>query len=142
MGSPSETRKELIARLENQALIVRRDILTMIHAAQSGHPGGSLSAADLVTALYFHFMRLDPRNPLWEERDRFILSAGHGSMFLYSWLHLSGYNLPLEELKNFRQLHSILEEARKLQVHNSKLIKHLRHTEEQIARVRQARTRG
>ena len=65
-----------VKRLENQAIQIRQDIISMIHAAKAGHPGGSLSAVEMVTALYFHVMNIDPQNPQWPDRDRFILSKG------------------------------------------------------------------
>ena len=75
--------------------------------AASGHLGLPLGAADVGAVLFGKALRFNPEVPRWINRDRFVLSAGHGSMFLYSWLHLAGYNLPLEQLKQFRQLHSI-----------------------------------
>lgn len=77
-----------------------------VHACSSGHLGLPLGAAEIGAVLYGDALRHDPKDPKWLNRDRLILSAGHGSMFLYSWLHLSGYDLPLEEVKQFRQLHS------------------------------------
>jgi transketolase len=77
-----------------------------VHACSSGHLGLPLGAADIGAVLYGHALRYNPEAPKWLNRDRFILSAGHGSMFLYGWLHLSGYDLSLDEVKNFRQLHS------------------------------------
>ncbi|HET7535560.1 MAG TPA: 1-deoxy-D-xylulose-5-phosphate synthase N-terminal domain-containing protein, partial [Candidatus Didemnitutus sp.] len=77
-----------------------------VHKSSSGHLGLPLGATEIGAVLYGHAMVHNPDEPRWLNRDRFILSAGHGSMFLYSWLHLSGYNLPLEEVKNFRVLHS------------------------------------
>ena len=74
-----------------------------VQAANSGHPGMPMGMADVATVLWTQFLKYNPQNPQWADRDRFILSAGHGSMLLYSLLHLSGYNLPLEELKKFRQ---------------------------------------
>ncbi|MEZ4410659.1 MAG: transketolase [Polyangiales bacterium] len=74
-----------------------------IEAASSGHPGLPMGAADFAFILWSRYLRHDPKDPHWPDRDRFILSAGHGSMLLYSLLHLSGYDLPLDELKNFRQ---------------------------------------
>src|SRR5437764_6997936 len=71
--------------------------------AQPGHPGLPLGAAPMAYVLWTRFLRYNPRNPKWQGRDRFLLSAGHGSMLLYSLLYLTGYDLPLEELKNFRQ---------------------------------------
>jgi transketolase len=77
-----------------------------IQAANSGHPGLPLGMADVATVLWTRFLKHNPANPDWADRDRFILSAGHGSMLIYSLLHLSGYDLPLDELKNFRQWES------------------------------------
>lgn len=77
-----------------------------VEQAQSGHPGMPLGMADIATVLWKKFLKHNPKNPYWFNRDRFVLSNGHGSMLLYSLLHLTGYQLPLEELKNFRQLHS------------------------------------
>jgi len=91
------------ATLRAIAREVRKDILKMTTEAQSGHPGGSMSAADVMVALYFYKMRHDPSNPKWEKRDRFVLSKGHVSPALYSVLARSGY-FPLEKLKEFRKL--------------------------------------
>ncbi|HUF60949.1 MAG TPA: transketolase [Verrucomicrobiales bacterium] len=77
-----------------------------VHACNSGHLGLPLGAAEMGAVLFGHALRFDPAAPRWLNRDRFILSAGHGSMFLYSWLHLAGFDLPLEEIRRFRQLHS------------------------------------
>ncbi len=77
-----------------------------IEKAQSGHPGAPLGMADIAEVLWNDFMRHNPANPDWCDRDRFVLSNGHGSMLLYSLLHLSGYDLTIEDLKQFRQLHS------------------------------------
>ena len=77
-----------------------------VRKAASGHLGLPLGATEIGAVLFGHALVHNPDEPRWLNRDRFILSAGHGSMFLYGWLHLSGYDLPLEELKNFRQLHS------------------------------------
>jgi transketolase len=79
-----------------------------VEAAKSGHPGLPLGAADIATVLFAHHLKFDPQNPTWPDRDRFVLSAGHGSMLLYSLLHLTGYSaVTLDELKHFRQLGSI-----------------------------------
>lgn len=77
-----------------------------VEQAQSGHPGMPLGMADIATVLWQKFLKHNPQNPHWFDRDRFVLSNGHGSMLLYSLLHLTGYKLSLEELKHFRQLHS------------------------------------
>lgn len=74
-----------------------------IQEANSGHPGLPLGAAPMAYALWTRVLKHHPRNPLWPDRDRFVLSAGHGSMLLYSLLHLTGYDLSLAELKRFRQ---------------------------------------
>ncbi|MEE9412669.1 MAG: transketolase [Methylococcales bacterium] len=92
----------------------RRDLANAIRAlsmdavqkANSGHPGAPMGMADIAEMLWNDYMRHNPGNPAWPNRDRFVLSNGHGSMLLYSLLHLTGYDLPIEELKNFRQLHS------------------------------------
>ena len=77
-----------------------------VEQAQSGHPGMPLGMADIATVLWKKFLKHNPKNPHWFNRDRFVLSNGHGSMLLYSLLHLSGYNLSIDDLKHFRQLHS------------------------------------
>ena len=77
-----------------------------VAACHSGHLGLPLGAAEIGAALYGHFLRHDPDDPQWINRDRFVLSAGHGSMFLYSWLHLAGFDLPVDQVKAFRKLHS------------------------------------
>jgi transketolase len=85
---------------------IRTLSLDAVQKANSGHPGLPLGMAPAAYVLWTKFLRHNPRNPKWFNRDRFLLSAGHGSMLLYSLLHLTGYDLPLDELKNFRQLHS------------------------------------
>ncbi|MDR2980817.1 MAG: transketolase [Puniceicoccales bacterium] len=77
-----------------------------VAACKSGHLGLPLGAAEIGAVLFGQALRYNPADPQWINRDRFVLSAGHGSMFIYAWLHLAGYDLPLQELKNFRQLHS------------------------------------
>lgn len=93
------------SELEKKANDVRKLILKMIYKAQSGHPGGSLSAAEIVITLYFHLMNIDPRNPYWEERDRFILSKGHACPVLYATLALRDY-FPIEDTETLRCLGS------------------------------------
>ena len=80
--------------------------LDMIMAAQSGHPGIVLGAAPIIYTLYKNHLQIDPNNPDWMARDRFILSAGHGSALLYATLFMAGYPLTLDDLKQFRHLHS------------------------------------
>ncbi|MDP9751548.1 transketolase [Thermoanaerobacter pentosaceus] len=94
--------------LKQKAKEIRKDIITMIAEAGSGHPGGSLSCTDILTILYFDKMNIDPENPKWEERDRLVLSKGHAAPALYAVLSERGY-FPKEELKTLRQLHSILQ---------------------------------
>ena len=77
-----------------------------VERARSGHPGAPMGMADMAQVLWHQHLRHNPANPHWPDRDRFVLSNGHGSMLIYSLLHLTGYDLPMEELKNFRQLHS------------------------------------
>jgi transketolase len=77
-----------------------------VQKANSGHPGAPMGMADIAEVLWNSFLKHNPANPKWADRDRFVLSNGHGSMLLYSLLHLTGYDLPMEEIKNFRQLHS------------------------------------
>ena len=86
---------------------IRTLSLDAIQKANSGHPGLPLGMAPSAYVLWTKFLRHNPKNPKWFGRDRFLLSAGHGSMLLYSLLHLTGYDLPMEELKRFRQLHSM-----------------------------------
>jgi len=86
---------------------IRTLAIDAVQAAESGHPGMPMGMADAAYVLWTKFLNHDPAHPEWYDRDRFILSAGHGSMLLYSLLHLSGYDLSLDELKNFRQLDSL-----------------------------------
>lgn len=90
------------------AVEVRKGIVTSVHSAKAGHPGGSLSAADIFTYLYFEEMNIDPANPKAEDRDRFVLSKGHTAPGLYSALALRGY-FPVEQLKTLRHVGSILQ---------------------------------
>ncbi|MDO8683773.1 MAG: transketolase [Armatimonadota bacterium] len=109
VNSPtSANRTELINGLRQMAREMRKDIVRMIGAAKSGHPGGSLSAADILAALYGHVMRHDPQNPSWSERDRFVLSKGHACPVLYAALAESGY-FPKDELMTFRKINSRIQ---------------------------------
>lgn len=92
--------------LEKAAAQARGLAIDAVHACSSGHLGLPLGAAEVGAVLFGEGLRFNPKAPKWLNRDRFILSAGHGSMFLYGWLHISGFDLPIEEVKNFRQLHS------------------------------------
>ena len=96
-------RPEKIAELEEIARQLRMDSLKLIHRRGAGHPGGALSAAEIVAALYFHILRIDPVNPSWEQRDRFILSKGHASAVLYSALSRRGF-FPFSELDHWGEV--------------------------------------
>ncbi|AUY26477.1 MAG: transketolase [Mixta calida] len=93
------SRKEL-------ANAIRALSMDAVQKAKSGHPGAPMGMADIAEVLWRDYMNHNPTNPLWADRDRFVLSNGHGSMLIYSLLHLTGYDLPMSELQNFRQLHS------------------------------------
>ncbi|MGK6348593.1 transketolase family protein, partial [Klebsiella pneumoniae] len=93
------SRKEL-------ANAIRALSMDAVQKAKSGHPGAPMGMADIAEVLWRDFLNHNPNNPAWADRDRFVLSNGHGSMLIYSLLHLTGYDLPISELKNFRQLHS------------------------------------
>ena len=94
--------------LQKKAVEVRKGIITSVHSAKAGHPGGSLSAADIFTYLYFEEMQVDPANPEDENRDRFVLSKGHTAPGLYAALALRGF-FPVEELPTLRHIGSILQ---------------------------------
>ena len=94
--------------LQITATKIRMGIIEGTHAAKSGHPGGSLSSAELLTYLYFKEMKIDPKNPRWEERDRFVLSKGHAAPLLYSTLANRGF-FPVEDLKTLRHVGSYLQ---------------------------------
>ncbi|NHF58937.1 transketolase [Flavobacteriaceae bacterium TP-CH-4] len=100
--------KEKHELLRVKAKDIRREIVTMVHRANSGHVGGSLGAADIISALYYHVMRHDPKNPEWEDRDRFILSKGHCTPVIYAALADCGY-FPKEDLLEFRRPGSHLQ---------------------------------
>lgn len=97
-----------LAKLKQEATKIRMGILDGVHAAASGHPGGSLSSADIMTYLYFSEMNVDPANPKWADRDRFVLSKGHAAPVLYSTLANRGF-FPVEELLTLRQADSRLQ---------------------------------
>ena len=97
----NKTNKEL-------ANAIRFLSIDAVQKANSGHPGMPMGMADVATILFKYFLKFDPNNPSWINRDRFVLSAGHGSMLLYSLLYLTGYkSISLNDIKNFRQLNSI-----------------------------------
>lgn len=95
-------------QLQVMACKVRMGVIEGVHAAKSGHPGGSLSAADMFTYLYFKELRVDPKNPQWEDRDRFVLSKGHTAPGLYATLALRGF-FPVEDLVTLRKMGSYLQ---------------------------------
>ena len=97
-----------IAELQKKAIQIKLDILEEVFSASSGHPGGSMSIAEILTYLYFHEMRIDPKNPKWEDRDRFVLSKGHTAPGLYATLAERGF-FPTEDLKTFRHIDSYLQ---------------------------------
>ncbi len=90
----------------SMANAIRMLAVDAVEKAKSGHPGAPMGMADIAEVLWNRHLKHNPSNPHWMDRDRFVLSNGHGSMLLYALLHLTGYDLPMEELKNFRQLHS------------------------------------
>lgn len=94
--------------LSRQTLANAIRVLSMdaVQKANSGHPGMPMGMADIAQVLWSDFLQHNPANPQWMNRDRFIVSNGHGSMLLYAILHLTGYDLSIEDLKQFRQLHS------------------------------------
>src|SRR5699024_2179759 len=85
---------------------IRALSMDAVQKAKSGHPGAPMGMADIAEVLWNDFLKHNPNNPHWPDRDRFVLSNGHGSMLLYSLLHLSGYGVSIEDIKQFRQLHS------------------------------------
>jgi transketolase len=107
-ASPGNKFNLSTAELKGMAKKLRRHVITMTATAGSGHPGGSLSAADIITALYFKVLRHDPENPQWSDRDRFILSKGHAAPILYAALAEAGY-FPMVELATLRKLDSRLQ---------------------------------
>ncbi|MDF3024526.1 MAG: transketolase, partial [Alphaproteobacteria bacterium] len=110
MSSAQAAKSQTTATASHNELANALRALSMdaVQKANSGHPGMPMGMADVATVLFTQFMKHDASNPTWPDRDRFILSAGHGSMLLYSILHLSGYEkMTLDQIKNFRQLHSL-----------------------------------
>jgi transketolase len=106
MAAPDLKKTPATATAHDMANAIRFLSIDAVNAANSGHPGMPMGMADIATVLFTKFMHFDPSAPNWLGRDRFVLSNGHGSMLLYSVLHLTGYDLPLQEIRNFRQLHS------------------------------------
>ena len=104
----SSIEQDRLLDLKRKAIEARRHIVTTIHHAKAGHLGGPLSATDILIALYFEVLRIDPSRPHWEDRDRFILSKGHSAIGLYTVMALRGF-LPVDELKTFDQINSRLQ---------------------------------
>jgi transketolase len=103
---PVETIVPAVSDRRELANAIRALAMDAVQKASSGHPGAPMGMADIAEVLWRDFLKHNPSNAKWHDRDRFVLSNGHGSMLLYALLHLTGYDLPIEELKNFRQLHS------------------------------------
>lgn len=103
-----EMKTQLIQNLKKKACHLRREIIKMIYKARSGHPGGALSIAEIMTVLYFHELRLDPKNPDWPDRDRFILSKGHACPAWYACLAMRGF-FDMEVLNHLREINSPLQ---------------------------------
>ena len=101
-------KKELILELKQKAKDLRKEIIAMIYNAQSGHPGGSLSAIDMLVGLYYCKLRIEPKNPMWQDRDRFVLSKGHCSPAIYAVLADKGY-FPKSELNGYRKIDRLLQ---------------------------------
>jgi transketolase len=95
-----------MANTTHMANAVRALAMDAVQAANSGHPGAPMGMADMAVALWSRHLKHNPKDPMWANRDRFVLSNGHGSMLIYALLHLTGYDLPMDELKHFRKLHS------------------------------------
>ncbi|MFZ9511752.1 MAG: transketolase family protein, partial [Burkholderiaceae bacterium] len=95
-----------MANAQQMANAIRALAMDAVQQANSGHPGAPMGMADMAVALWGRHLKHNPTDPKWADRDRFVLSNGHGSMLIYALLHLSGYDLPMQELRNFRQLHS------------------------------------
>src|ERR1700685_350888 len=104
----SGSRPSARAGHDRMANAIRALAMDAVEKANSGHPGLPMGAADIATVLFTRFLKFDPADPAWPDRDRFVLSAGHGSMLLYALLHLTGYEaMTVDELKRFRQLGSL-----------------------------------
>ena len=107
-ASSLKMKENRILEFKKIANEIRKESLIMIHRAQSGHPGGSLSEADILTALYFYKLRINPKKPNWSDRDRLVLSKGHASPGYYATLALKGY-FPKKELESYRKINGLLQ---------------------------------
>ena len=104
----AEPRAATRAQHDRMANAIRALAMDAVEQAKSGHPGLPMGAADIATVLFTQFLKFDPADPAWPDRDRFVLSAGHGSMLIYAVLHLLGYEaMTIEQIKRFRQLGSL-----------------------------------
>ena len=101
--NPSSTTAQLDTLCINTIRFLSADA---VEKAKSGHPGAPMGMAEIAEVLWNHHLRHNPANPKWADRDRFVLSNGHGSMLIYALLHLTGYDVSIDDIKNFRQLHS------------------------------------
>ena len=101
-------RKDLVLELKQKAKDLRKEIITMVYNAQSGHTGGSLSAIDMLVGLYHYKLRIEPKNPMWQDRDRFVLSKGHCSPAIYAVLSDKSY-FPKSELDGYRKINRMLQ---------------------------------
>src|SRR3989304_6865624 len=95
-----------MSQTDDPANVLRALAMDAVQAANSGHPGMPMGMAEIALALWGRHLRHNPANPKWPDRDRFVMSNGHGSILLYSLLHLTGYDLSMDDIKKFRQLHS------------------------------------
>ena len=102
------SKQNLILELKQKAKELRKEIITIIYNAQSGHPGGSLSAIDMLVGLYYYKLKIEPKNPLWQDRDRFVLSKGHCSPAIYAVLGDKDY-FPKSELDGYRKINRMLQ---------------------------------
>ena len=105
-ASTSNATHHAMGQTSPMANAIRALAMDAVQKANSGHPGAPMGMAEMGVALWSRHLKHNPNNPKWIDRDRFVLSNGHGSMLIYALLHLTGYDLPIDELKNFRQLHS------------------------------------
>src|SRR5215211_6132877 len=109
-SSTAASRTAASPRAEHDRMANAIRVLAMdaVEQAKSGHPGLPMGAADIATVLFTRFLKIDPSDPTWPDRDRFVLSAGHGSMLIYALLYLTGYqSMTIDEIKRFRQLGSV-----------------------------------
>src|SRR5436853_2243510 len=102
----SRARADIVSARHENINVLRALAMDAVQKANSGHPGMPMGMAEIAEVLWRRYLKHNPANPSWPDRDRFVLSNGHGSMLQYALLHLTGYDLPMEEIRRFRQLHS------------------------------------